>query len=301
MGILSVISLYLLWSSSFPIGKWLLNYSTPVFLTGFRMFFAGLLIALFILIRNRGLPKLSKKQWLSLGLLGLLSIYLSNVFEFYGLRSLSAAKTCFIYSLSPFLAALLSFIHFGEKMTKAKWAGLMIGFLGFIPSLDLSSDLKFSLSIPEIAVILAVVTSVYGWIILRMMVKENEISPLIANGFSMLFGGMMALGHSFLIETWNPIPMDLKHLPSVFGGIAAMTIISNFICYNLYGMMLKRFTATFLSFFGLLSPIFASFNAWILLNEPPSLKILLSTTIVSFGLWLFYKTELKQGYVKLKT
>lgn len=301
MGILSVISLYLLWSSSFPIGKWLLNYSTPVFLTGFRMFFAGLLIALFILIRNRGLPKLSKKQWLSLGLLGLLSIYLSNVFEFYGLRSLSAAKTCFIYSLSPFLAALLSFIHFGEKMTKAKWAGLMIGFLGFIPSLDLSSDLKFSLSIPEIAVILAVVTSVYGWIILRMMVKENEISPLIANGFSMLFGGMMALGHSFLIETWNPIPMDLKHLPSVFGGIAAMTIISNFICYNLYGMMLKRFTATFLSFFGLLSPIFASFNAWILLNESPSFKILLSTTIVSFGLWLFYKTELKQGYVKLKT
>jgi drug/metabolite transporter (DMT)-like permease len=79
-----------------------------------------------------------------------------------------------------------------------------------------------------------------------------------------------------------------------------MAFVSNILCYNLYGTMLKRFTATFLSFLGLLSPIFASFHGWIFLNEPPSWIIFLSTGIVSLGLWIVYAAELKQGYIVIK-
>jgi len=71
-------------------------------------------------------------------------------------------------------------------------------------------------------------------------------------------------------------------------------------CYNLYGYLLKRFTATFLSFAGLLSPIFASFNAWLILKEPPSPVIFLATGIVSLGLFFVYQAELKQGYIRIK-
>jgi len=63
-------------------------------------------------------------------------------------------------------------------------------------------------------------------------------------------------------------------------------------------LMLRRYTATFVSFMGLLSPIFASFSSWILLGEKPSLTIFASTGIVSLGLWLVYSAELKQGYIQ---
>ena len=76
-----------------------------------------------------------------------------------------------------------------------------------------------------------------------------------------------------------------------------MVLISNLICYNLYGVMLKRYTATFLSFMGLLSPIFASISSWALLGEKPSWIIFLSTGVVSLGLWIVYRAELKQGYI----
>ena len=76
-----------------------------------------------------------------------------------------------------------------------------------------------------------------------------------------------------------------------------MTLVSNILCYNLYGYMLKKYTATFLSFMGLLSPIFASLNSWIILGESPSWQILLSTSIVSLGLFIVYQAELKQGYI----
>ena len=130
-------------------------------------------------------------------------------------------------------------------MNPTKWIGLLIGFLGFSLSLDFSSDFNFKISMPELAVIGAAIASVYGWILLRVVVKDHSISPLAANGYSMFFGGIFALLHSFLMESWQPLPMQIEYLPKVVSGIAAMTVISNLICYNLYGMMLRKFTATF--------------------------------------------------------
>jgi drug/metabolite transporter (DMT)-like permease len=122
----------------------------------------------------------------------------------------------------------------------------------------------------------------------------------MANGTSMLIGGLIAMGHSYLTESWNPIPVASFHLGAFFQGILIMTFISNVLGFNLYGLMLKKFTATFLSFMGLLSPIFASISSWILLNETPSPVIFISTAIVSIGAWLVYSAELRQGYI-LKT
>ena len=79
-----------------------------------------------------------------------------------------------------------------------------------------------------------------------------------------------------------------------------MTLISNVFCYNLYGFLLKKYTATLLSFVGLLSPIFASLSEWIILGQPPSPILLASTGIVLSGLWIVYQEEIKLGYIKKK-
>ena len=270
------------------------------------MLIAGVILFGYLLLAKRNTLKLTAKQYLSLGLLGFFSIYLTNILEFWGLQHLTAAKTCFLYSLSPFFAAFFSYIHFKEKMTSRKWLGMGIGFLGFIPVLltQTGSEELFSsfslLSLPSLAIMAAALFSVYGWILLRVVVKDNDISPLVANGYSMCFGGALALMHSMFIDNWNPIPVVPGHLGDVVKGVLIMTLISNIVCYNLYGMMLKRFTATFLSFMGLLSPIFASLSGWIFLGERPSWIIFASTLVVSLGLWIVYNTEKKQGYILSK-
>jgi drug/metabolite transporter (DMT)-like permease len=119
----------------------------------------------------------------------------------------------------------------------------------------------------------------------------------MANGTSMLLGGTLALVHSFFVDSWTPIPVAAANFGPFLQGTLIMTLVSNIVCYNLYGMMLRRYTATFLSFMGLLSPIFASINAWIFIGESPSWVIFLSTGIVSLGLWVVYRAELKQGYI----
>ncbi len=305
MSVLIVVFMYGLWSSVFSLAKLALQYSPPLFLTGFRMALAGLLLLGYLWLRDKTAFKLKGKQFLSIGLLGLFSIYLTNILEFWALQYLSAAKACFIYSLSPFFTAFFSYLHFGEKMNGRKWMGLSLGFVGIVPVLlqqsgaeELFSAVGF-LSWPSIAVILAALFSVYGWVLLRLAVKDQSVSPVMANGLSMTLGGLMAFSHSFFVEDWGSLPfMSGGNLLPFLGWTAAITFVSNIVCYNLYGMMLKKFTATILSFFGLLSPIFASFHGWLFLNEPFSWVILLSTGLISLGLWIVYAAELKQGYVK---
>jgi drug/metabolite transporter (DMT)-like permease len=306
MSIALVVLMYAIWSGVFSLGKIALQYCPPLFLTGFRMALAGCLILLYLGIAKRSSFKLSGKQYLSLGLLACFSIYLTNILEFWSLQYLTAAKTCFIYSLSPFFAALFSYLHFKEKMNKRKWIGFGICFLGFIPVLLTQSGAEellnaFSFfSWPTLAMVGAALCSVYGWVLLRLFVKDNAISPLMANGTSMVFGGALAFIHSFFVESWAPFPVALSDFAPFLKITLIMTFVFNILCYNLYGMMLKRFTATFLSFVGLLSPIFASLNGWIFLGETPSWTIFLSTGVVSLGLWIVYHAELKQGYILSK-
>lgn len=304
--ILTVIIMYATWTSVFSIGKLTLSVSPPIFLTAARMLLAGIILTGFCLIFKRSAFKMKLRAWFSIGVLAIFSIYLTNVFEFWGLQHLSSAKTCFIYSLSPFFAALFSYIHFKEKMTKKKWIGMGIGFLGFLPVLFTRTGSEdtvggfFIFSWPELAIMGAALCSVYGWVLLRLAVKDQNIPTTMANGISMLIGGFLAFIHSLLIDTYNPLPVASGNLVTFTQGILVMTFVSNIVCYNLYGYLLKRFTATFLSFMGLLSPIFASFTGWLLLGEAPSLTIFLSTSIVSLGLWIVYQAELKQGYIQKK-
>ena len=296
--------LYGIWSLAFPIGKTLVFYADPIFTVAIRMLLASLILLGWLYIKNSNSIKISFKEALSTFILSLFSIYFCNIFEYWGLKYLSSAKTCFIYSMSPFFTALLSYIHFKERMTLTKWLGMCVGFLGFLPVLALQEGSEDLLKIntffswPSLSVIFASFCGVYGWILLRLMVKDQQMNPVKVNAFSMLFGGALAFITSFIIETSPLTQMYQLDAPPYFGWLALIIFISNIVCFNLYGFLLKKFSATLLSFFGLLSPLFTSLNAYLFFNEPFHPIILLSTALVSFGLFIVYRIELQQGYVR---
>jgi drug/metabolite transporter (DMT)-like permease len=110
----------------------------------------------------------------------------------------------------------------------------------------------------------------------------------------MTIGGVLALVHSYFSgESWQPIPVS-EIQPFVINFLI-ICLISNIICYNLYGFLLKRFTATFMAFAGLVSPFFASLYGYIFLNECITWHFFASIVMFSLGLILFYQDEIKQG------
>lgn len=294
-----VILLYALFASVFTIAKTGLEYAQPFFLVGTRMLLAGLILLAYQRIANKETFSFDRKTWWRILQLACLNIYLTNVFEFWGLQYLTSFKTCFIYSLSPFLSALFCYLLFSEKLTPKKWMGLFIGFLGFLPILmsEKGSEGGGNLllfSWPEVSVMLAAICSVYGWIVLMQLVNEHKLPPMTANGTSMFIGGAFALLHSFIIEDWNPIPVT--NIPVVLECTLLLILISNLICYNLYGTLLKRYSATFISFAGFTTPLFTALFGWYFLGEVVTWPFYLSFAIVLSGLVLFDQDELKLTY-----
>lgn len=291
-----VLILYALFASVFTLAKSALAYTEPFFLIGARMSFAGILMLLFLYVFQREKLKIKKEDIGTFLLLGFMNIYLTNALEFWGLKYLTSFKTCFIYSLSPFASALLSWMLFSEQMSSKKWMGLFIGFSGFIPIFlyqtneEAISGMLMNFSWAELAVAGAAISSVWGWILLKGLVFDKGYSPFLANGIAMISGGALALGHSLFTETWEPVPVTDYGMFFLFG--AALLVVSNLLGYNLYGHLLKRFSPTFMSLAGFTTPLFTALFGWLFLGEVVSLPFWISLVIVFTGLTLFYQEEL---------
>ena len=302
-----VFILYALFASVFTISKTGLEYTSPLFLVGSRMLVAGSLLLAYQAIIAPSTLRVRKSDIGNLLTLAICNIYLTNALEFWGLQYLPSFKVCFFYSLSPFAAALFSYFLFSETLTKKQWIGLIVGFCGLLPMIFAQTELEQAIghflifSWPELSVLGAAICSVYGWILLKKTVTQSGHSPLIANGYSMTIGGTIAIAHSILTEPWDPLP--IAAVAPFMTSALSLIIISNLICYNLYGYLLQRFSATFMSFAGFTTPLFAALFGWFFLNEVITWPFYLGLVGILTGLSIFYHDEVwngeKKGVIKL--
>lgn len=291
-----VFALYALFASVFTLAKDALHYTEPLFLVGSRMVAAGTLLLSYHLFIQKKSLYIPAKDWAIFGAFAFSAIYFTNILEFWGLQYLTSFKTCFLYSLSPFISALFSYWIFKERLSSNKWLGLYIGVCGMVPILlqqtnqeELSGEI-WLFSWAELAVLTAAICSVYGWIQLKQTVQRGY-SPILSNGIAMLLGGGIALVHSWCVEPWSPLP--ISDYPHFILSTCALIVVSNLICYNLYGYLLAHYSATFMAFAGLTTPLFTSLFGWFFLQETVSWPFFLSLAILSTGLTVFHREELK--------
>lgn len=291
-----------LYGSVFIFGKLTLEYAPPFFVTGTRMILAGTLLLIYQALFNRKALVLKKEHLLPLFVIGLTGVYLTNVLEFWGLQYLEAGRACFLYSFSPIATAVLSYIWLSEKITFQKLIGLFIGIAGFMPlfigpdSIEDNSGKFWIFTYAELTILGAAIATSIGWLTMRLTVQKKRYSPVMANAVSMLIGGVFSLIHSFHSETWDPFPVtDWGPFLQWF---LALTLVSNLICYNLHSVLLKSFTATYISFAGLTQPFFAAFFGWLFLDEVLTAYFWISIFAVTMGLYIYYQDELRASITK---
>jgi drug/metabolite transporter (DMT)-like permease len=290
-----VVVLYALFGASILASKMILPYTKPIFLTGIRMFLAGIALLSYEYFHPHRTFRFHKEHigyYLKLTMYG---VYITYILRFWGLEYMPAFKMSFLFNFAPFLTSLYSYFIFKEKLSRKQWAGLSIGMLGLIPTLIARAPAEaqlgelFFISWPEIAVIFAVAFSSYSWIVMRTMVREHSYSPMMVNGITMTAGGFLALGTSQVIEGFAPITSFIPF----FLILSFIVLVSNIICHNLYGHLLRSYSATFLSFAGFITPLFTALYERIILGTTITWHFYLSMAIVFVGLYLFYKDELR--------
>ncbi len=294
-----IIFLHALFGTSFPISKHLLGICSPIFLAGTRMVIAGLFLLAYQYFWPTAIFKFKKKHWYIFAQIIIFGIFITYILRFSALKYLPAGKTAFFYNFSPFLSSLYAYLLFGEKMRKQQWLGLLIGFIGMIPIIisispqEASFNEMLYISLPELAIIISVVLHSYSWIMIQRLVRDKDYSPMMVNGICMTIGGFLALITSLCVE--QSFPTDVAEF-TLWLGIIILTC--NILAHNIYGYLLKHYSATFLSFSGFLGPLFATFYGWAFLKEQVTWHFYISATVVFCGLYLFYKGELDNKSIK---
>jgi drug/metabolite transporter (DMT)-like permease len=290
-----ILIVQILFAVSFIIFKKTLLYGQPFFLVAIRMLLAGTLIFGYHLLFEKRVKITSQLLTLILTA-SIFNIYITNAFELWGLRFITAAKANFIYNLAPFMAAFFSYFMLGEKMSLKKWIGLMIGFIGFIPILIIQSPGEVFaehigwLSSGELALICAAIGTSLGWVSVKKL-GSSSLSIAFVNGSTMFLGGLFALVNSMFVETWRPLPINN------YGYAILYTLLGTFslciLAYNLYVILLRRYSATFLALSGLICPLITALLGWIFLDETVGIGFFISFVIVFIWLYIFYSQESK--------
>lgn len=295
----------MLFASTWTIGKIALKYLNPIFFVGFRMIIAGIILLawLYFFKRNKFFVK-KEHMFLFLQII-IFHAYIAYVFEFWALKYLSSFKTAFFYNLSPFIAALFGYLFLSEKMNIKKWIGMLIGFSGVMWVLiseqtpqEATKNAFLFLSWPEILLITAVCSAVYGWVVFKKL-GQAGYSSLMINGIGMFIAGVLSIITSFFLEgscfcnSQNFFDVPIIEIFAAFGYTLLSIIIVNIFAYNLYGNLLKKYSVTFLSFAGTITPFFTAALGYVFLGEIPSLIVFLASILVVIGLYIFYMQELK--------
>jgi drug/metabolite transporter (DMT)-like permease len=306
-----VILINILMGATFSIVKLILdNYTDPLFLVGYRMTLAGvLLLGYQFLVHPKQLKIQTKNDWLSFIKVALFHVYLCYICEFWSQKYLAPAKVALLFNLTPFITAALSYAMHRQKQSLKKMIGLVIGFIGFLPIImvhavdEVKLDGVFWSYLPEISLLISVISAAYAWLVVEHLVIKRRYSILLVNGFAMFWGGVLATLTSYLVgiysglnsfgRAWDPWPFTNFGMLTVW--VLVLILFSNLIYYNVYAWLLHRYTPTFMAFSGLTIPLFAAMWEWLMFGIVITWPFWLSLAIISLGLALYYREELRQG------
>ncbi len=295
-----VLLMYAIFAATFPIGKMALAYTTSsIFLIAVRMIISGILLLGYQWITDHAKFVIKREDIAIFLRVALYAIYLGFILEFWALRHIPSIKTNLMYSFAPFISAFLGYKIFSEHLGWRKIMGLIIGCVGMIPIIfSGSSDIigadacavnLFSISHYEVMLFAGICASTYAWFIIKDLMHKGY-SLILINGIAMLIGGLLSLGTYGIEYYYNPV-WPIHSTPHFFGYMAMSILLSNIIGFTMYGMLLRRFTATFLSFAGFTCPIFGAFYAYFFMGETIHTHYIIGFILLLAGLRLFYLEE----------
>ena len=289
-----IVVLYAFLGLSFTLGKMTLFFASPFYVVGLRMVIGGVLLSVFLSLFKSTQYEFQIKDWPYFAHVTLFGIVIPYCLRAWGLQYVSSTKAAFIFTLMPFFTALFSYLFHHEKLSYQKSMGLLLGFVGMMPTLfttgvseeQVGSVVFFSW--PELALLGAAASFGYNYIALKTLITKRQCPALVANMVTMLLGGVIALSLAFMVE-----PIWLRKDPITFFALLALQIvISNLLCAHLQASLLKTYSPTLMAFASLLVPLCASVFGWVLLHEVIHVQYMISLALILAGLALFYLDEI---------
>jgi drug/metabolite transporter (DMT)-like permease len=300
-----LVTLSLLWGSSFIAIKIVVDAIEPVIVFSIRFLTAGIILLAIHFVISFSFPRKSKNHnnkyydeiqkigfWKDPLILGVFLIVGGQGLLAWGAQYLSSGVAALINSTIPLWVAIFSLMFFGKRPTKMNIAGLVTGFGGLI-ILVLPSILDGEIN--WMGIISLIISSIF-WAIgsvysnLKPVTQAYGRSIFLSAGMFMSIGGAILLiisvivnggGKDYGLEMYRLLTDNIILIAFLF-----LTLICTVIGYAEFYWLLKASTASLANTFAYIVPVVAVLLGWIILHEMITDQTIIATCVISIGVAL---------------
>jgi drug/metabolite transporter (DMT)-like permease len=280
---LKLVGVAAIWGGTFVAGR-IASAEMPATTAAlWRYVFASGVLLVAAVVLERGLPRLTGRQWLGVTLLGATGVAAYNLCFMWGLKTVPAGRASLIVALNPAATLAGAALLFGERLDVRKVAGILIALLGAAIVIGRGDPLglvRGELGAGELTILGCVASwSAFTLIAKRLMAG---LSPLAVTVYASLTGTLMLAAATF-VEGAALVPHDAS-LPAWLA-LAFLGAFGTAVAFVWFNDGVRRLGAARAPVFINLVPVFAVALGALLLGEQVDASMAAGGALVLAGVY----------------
>lgn len=274
---LLLLSLVLIWGTSFMFTALSLDSFSPLFTTHLRLVLGALTLLACVYFKGLRFPVAWKDTGIFL-LLGLVGNALPFFLISWGQQEVPSGTAGVLMAVMPMMTLILAHIWVdNERLNRFKLLGVITGFSGVYLLLRPDSSAVNELLHP-LAILLAACCYAANTILVRRLSSHH---PLVGGAGMLLGASILTLPFFLFFESLPQAPAPSSVIALIWLGLIPTGLAS-----MVYFTIIHRAGPSFLSNLNFLVPVVAFFTGALLLNEPLTLSSLIALGIILSGIFL---------------
>lgn len=268
--VLSLFCVYVIWGSTYLAIRFALDAYPPLFFPGLRFVFAG--SVLMIILRLRGAPLPSLRQFGHSAVVGFLLLNVGNGAVVYAQQSVGSALAATAVATMPLWASLFGGI-WGQWPRKMQWIGLVVGFSGIV-LLNIDGDFAAN---PLSAALL--ITASVSWAFGSVWSRRIDLpkGPM-STACQMLSAGVLFLVASNAAgESWQIVTT-----PKAMAALAYLAVFGSVIAFSAYIYLVQTVSPQLATSYAYINPVIA-----LLFGVSLGGELFVASELAAMGLVLF--------------
>lgn len=242
----------------------------------------GGLAVILVVARVRGVKLLTSDGTLRAGLWAGALFGTEFIFLYSGLLWTTASRASVFLYVAPFVVAFGSYRYLGERLSRLQWAGLALSFIGVAVAIGVPQpNVDGMVMLGDAFMIMAGSL----WAATTLIVKASRLRYAPAEkGLSyQLVVSLPILGVAALVsgESMNRFPGTTSSLLVVYQSVWVVGAT-----FLLWFAMIKTYSASKLSAFTFVTPLFGVAAGYFILGEPLTVAFGVAAVLVTAGLYL---------------
>ncbi len=274
-----LIVLCLIWGLNAAFIKYATSGIAPIFCAGLRSLIATLCLMIWMACRRIRLFSGHLKDGIIVGFLfgaefGLL---------YWAILYTTVSSAWILLYTSPFFHALgAHFLLTGDRLSISRGAGLILSFAGIFILLSKHLGLP---SVQQFAGDLLALGAAVLWALTTVVIKRRLVMA-VSPYHTLFYQTLFSIPLLFLLSLlFRETPIKTLNGLIVFS-VAYQGVLVAFISYLGWFFLVHTYPVSRLSSFTFLTPVFATLAGVVLLNEPLTLRLIVSLTLVSIGIYI---------------